>query len=93
MGGYRRFTNLLGRTMWEAPEGSDDPRFFIIAQAPPDLPPAVRARLIVHGELLTPDGSTPAGVALALQAPTREAVDALVGREAQIHDWELGGRR
>jgi uncharacterized protein len=89
----RRFENLLGRTMWDAPGGSDDPRFFVIAHALPDLPAPVRERLIVHGELLTPDEATPAGVALALQAPTREAVDALVGRDAEIHDWELGGRR
>jgi hypothetical protein len=60
------------------------------------LPPE---RLIVHGELLTPDDARPAGVALALQAPTREAVDALLQSaqdehsDVQIHDWELGGRR
>jgi hypothetical protein len=44
----------------------------------------------------------PAGVVLALQAPTREAVGALVrGAQAggydhfdvQILDWEFGGRR
>lgn len=27
----RRFTNLLGRTMWESPAGPDDPRFLVIA--------------------------------------------------------------
>jgi uncharacterized protein len=29
----RRFENLLGRTMWQSPGGSDDPRFFVIAHA------------------------------------------------------------
>jgi len=110
----RRFENLLGRTMWESPGGSADPRFFVIAHRvpgagehpravlPPDFTALVRERLIVHGELLTPDDARPAGVALALQAPTREAVDVLLrdGRtgleehfELQILDWEFGGRR
>jgi hypothetical protein len=88
----RRFNNLLGRTMWEFAEGSDEPRFLVIAAAPSAVPP--RERLIIHGELLTPGDATPAGVALALQAPTREAVDALVTAEhVEIHDWEFGGRR
>jgi hypothetical protein len=110
----RRFKNLLGRTMWESPEGSADPRFFVIAHVRAEagehafagplsgftaLP---RERLIVHGELLTPDDARPAGVALALQAPTRDAADALLrGGQAgldehfdvQILDWEFGGRR
>jgi hypothetical protein len=109
----RRFDNLLGRTMWEAPAGSDGPRFLVIAHAPaeagehppaglPDFTALERERLIVHGALLTPDGATPVGVALALQAPTRQAVDALLraGRarlderlDVQILDWEFGGRR
>jgi uncharacterized protein YciI len=110
----RRFNNLLGRTMWECPAGSDDPRFMVIARArpeagahvpvapPPDLAALARERLIVHGELLTSDDARPAGVVLALQAPTREAVDALLGGgrarldqrfDVQILDWELGGRR
>jgi hypothetical protein len=96
----RRFKNLLGRTMWESPGGSADPRFLVIA--PPDFTAPPRERLIVHGELLTPDDARPAGLVLALQAPTREAADALLrGGQAgldehfdvQILDWEFGGRR
>ena len=96
----RRFKNLLGRTMWEAPGGSDEPRFLVIANVPADAGPALpRERLIVHGELLTLDEARPVGVALALQAPTREAVDALLRDprderfDGQILDWEFGGRR
>lgn len=110
----RRFNNLLGRTMWEFPGGSDDPRFMVIAAMPaeagehapavplPDVAGLPRERLIVHGELLTPDEARPVGVALALQAPTRQAVDALLGDgqarldehfDVQILDWEFGGRR
>jgi hypothetical protein len=59
-------------------------------------------RTIVHGELSTPDEAAPAGFALALQAPTRGAVDAILESgpvdldkifDVEIHDWELGGRR
>ena len=110
----RRFRNQLGRSMWESPSGSGDPRFLVIAHllaeagehapavALPDFTALRREHLIVHGELLTPDDATPAGVVLALQAPTREAVEALLrDRQAgldehfdvQILDWEFGGRR
>ena len=91
----RRFENRLGRTMWEFAGGSDDPMFLVLAQMPADLAGLSPERLIVHGELLMPDVGTPAGVAVALQAPTRDAVGALVDGEldVQIHDWEFGGRR
>jgi uncharacterized protein len=89
----RRFHNLLGRTMWESAGGSDDPRFLVIADGP--LAEVAPERLSVRGELLTLDEAEPAGVALALQAPTRQAVEALVGggEDVEIHDWEFGGRR
>jgi uncharacterized protein YciI len=110
----RRFKNQLGRTMWEFPVGCGDPRFLVIAHlvapagghAPdellPDLTALPRERVIVLGELLTPDDAKPAGFVLALEAPTREAVETLLrGGQAgldehndlQILDWEFGGRR
>src|SRR4029453_16661538 len=100
--------------MWESPGGSGDPRFLVIAHllaeagedAPavllPDFRALPRERLIVNGELLTPDEARPVGVVVALQAPTRAAVDALLRGEkagldehfdVQILDWEFGGRR
>lgn len=107
----RRFNNLLGRTMWEFPEGFDEPRFMVMAHvagepAPgvrlPDFTALARQGLIVHGELLAPDEARQVGVALALQAPTRETVgtllrDRLAGLDehldVEILDWEFGGRR
>jgi uncharacterized protein len=104
----RRFNNLLGRTMWEFPGGAEDPRFVVIVHAHvdsaslPDFTRLPRERLIVHGELLAPDEARPVGVALALQASTRQALDTLLrdGRagldrhfDTQTHDWEFGGRR
>jgi uncharacterized protein YciI len=83
-----RFENLLGRTMWEFPGGSDEPRFLIIARSDRDgrskqvgppipegsLPPELRGRLIVYGALSTLEDCEPAGVALAVQVADRNAV-------------------
>ena len=60
-----------------------------------------REGLIIHGRLSTLDEGASAGVVMAVQAATSEAVDALVRRpyrlderfEVEIHDWEFGGRR
>jgi len=110
----RRFKNVLGRTMWEFQGASADPRFLVIVHvlveagepAPtvplPDFTALPSKRLIVHGELLMPDEARPVGVVLAFEAPTREAVYALLRAghagldghfDVQIHDWEFGGRR
>jgi uncharacterized protein YciI len=90
----RRFDNRLGRTMWDFPGPSREPRFMVIShtltaqqrQMPSE-------RLIVHGELRTPDGAKPAGAVWALHAPAREAVSTLFDRDVEIIDWEFGGRR
>jgi uncharacterized protein YciI len=103
-----RFGNLLGRTMWEFPGGTEEPTYLILAPSSgpgpvpvDDLPPAYRDALVVYGALATLDGD-PAGVAMALQAPSRRALDTWVadptlglsGREqVEVHDWEFGGRR
>jgi hypothetical protein len=80
-----RFTNLLGRTMWEFEKAPDQPLFLVITDDEPTVP---RERLIVHGELFTLDEARPAGVAFALQAPARDAVAG-----EHVLDWEFGGRR
>ncbi|HZO77590.1 MAG TPA: hypothetical protein VFB39_06060 [Solirubrobacteraceae bacterium] len=99
--------------MWDSPQESVDPRFMVIAHlrpeagddgpaSPADFTALPRERLIVHGELFTPDEVVPAGLVLALQAPTRAAVDGLLRGglagadhrfDVEIHDWEFGGRR
>jgi uncharacterized protein YciI len=104
-----RFENLLGRSMWESPGQPVEPRFLIIgrshlrgpasAETPP---PELLERLILYGALATLDDAEPVGVALALQAPDRETVEALIENErlgfgalaeVEFHDWEFGGRR
>ncbi len=104
----RRFKNLLGRTMWEFRGGGADPRFLVIAHLQAaasehagraDFTALPREHVIVHGELLAPDDATLAGLVVALQAPTRDAVEA-IGQagldehyDIEILDWEFGGRR
>jgi uncharacterized protein YciI len=103
-----RFENLLGRTMWEFGRAADEPRFLVVARARHAPVPAerlsaeLRGRLILYGALTTLDGAEPVGVALAVQAPSRAAVDALLAEsglgldpaaDVEVHDWEFGGRR
>lgn len=105
-----RFTNLLGRTMWEWAGSADGPKFLILAHASTydrgpvavdDLAPAWHDVLVVYGALRTLDGE-PAGLALAVEVPSREALDVLLTepsmglsayRDVEVHDWEFGGRR
>ena len=101
-----RFTNLLGRTMWEFGRPPTEDRFFVVALGGTkpvplvDLPEELAQGLIVYGTLHDLDDG-PAGVALAVQAPSREALDALLAdprtgltqHEIAVHDWEFGGRR
>ena len=110
----RRFKNLLGRTMWEFRGRPADPRFLVIAHVLagsgkhasavplPDLTSLAGERLIFHGELGTADEAMPVGAALALQAPTRQEVEAVLKQaqprlaehfDLEILDWEFGGRR
>jgi uncharacterized protein len=111
-----RFENLLGRTMWEFSGAPDEPRFLVIARSrrgpttgksgrpvPPErLSAELRQRLILYGALTTLHDAGLVGIALAVQAPEREAVDPLLeeGRvglevfpDVEVHDWEFGGRR
>ena len=101
-----QFTNLLGRTMWQYERPPDEPRFLVLARGagdPPshlDLPPQLSDGLIMFGALRDLDDQ-PAGLALAVQVPSREALDALLGdvrtgladHDVEVHDWEFGGRR
>ncbi len=104
-----RFENLLRRSMWEFPGEATEPRFLLIGRSrlqrsvPAEpLSATLLERLILYGALTTLDGSEPAGATLAVQAPDREAVDALMEdeltrlrgfSEVEIHNWEFGGRR
>jgi hypothetical protein len=110
------FQDLLGRTMWEFTGEGDDSRFLVIAHSGHELNTSVsarpvpsaalgvelRERLILYGVLAEPESGDTSGIALALQAPDRDAAEALLGDAAEaleafpdveVHDWEFGGRR
>lgn len=104
-----RFSNLLGRTMWEFAGAAEDPKFLILAHsgvsdgpvAVADLGSQWRESLVVYGALSTLDDE-PAGLAVAVQVPSRDVLDELMAdpsagmpdyREIEVHDWEFGGRR
>lgn len=102
-----RFTNLLGRTMWQFPGRAGEVPYLFVATsepsspaalaAPPvaDLPRELRERLVLYG-LLTGSDSRPDGIALIVAAKTRDAAATLVrthGTGATVRDWTFGGRR
>lgn len=109
----RRWRNLLGRTMWEFAGGSEGgPRFLVVAlgsgtpaalDGVDDFTARNRDRLIVYGALLSEDGSDSVGMALAVEASSRDAVHALLETEplaragpydrVDVHRWRFGGRR
>jgi uncharacterized protein YciI len=104
-----RFENLLKRTMWELSRQPAEPLFLIIAHshlgwhaAVETLPAELLERMVLYGALTTLDDAEPVGVALGLQAPDRETVDALIEdertglgafSELEVNNWESGGRR
>lgn len=104
-----RFENLLGRTMWDFSSQRAEPLFLIIDRShagrpvlAETLPTQLLERLVLYGALTALEGDDAIGVALVLQAPDRDAVDALIenGRaglgefsEVEVHNWEFGGRR
>ncbi len=48
----------------------------------------------MHGTLSDPDTRAPAGFLACVQAPSREAFDEWRGElDAEVYDWEFGGRR
>lgn len=98
------FDDRLDRTMWDFPLPADEPRFLVVALGlpAPSPSPGLRERLILLGELTAVEDGTPAGVALAVQAPSRAAVVPLLSdggfpvdaaERLEVHDWEFGGRR
>src|SRR4029079_16414233 len=81
------FRNLLGPSRWQFAGRPGEPLSLVIAVSPDglrpcvavaDLTPQLRAWLVVSRELGSIEDETPAGAALALQAPSRDAAVALL---------------
>jgi uncharacterized protein YciI len=83
-----RFTNLLGRTMWEHPGDPGGTTYLVFTTGAPL--PLADEQLLMSGELRTLDGE-PAGHVAAAGVVDRSVLDDLTG--ATTIDWERGGRR
>ncbi|MGW1230521.1 YciI family protein [Streptomyces sp. NPDC001478] len=98
----RRWRNLLGRTMWEFPGGTEgDDRYFVLGLGQGEAVdldvPENRDDLIAYGPLLSDDGATWLGTAVLLRASGPEAARAVLTPGAyaavEVRPWECGGRR
>jgi uncharacterized protein YciI len=99
----RRWSNRLGRTMWQFP--GDRGRCFMVLgfggprsvdDAPDATLPADTDDLIVYGPLLADDGTTWLGTAALLRAADAVAACRVLTESAYAHvevqPWQFGGR-
>ena len=95
----RRWSNSLGRTMWDFNGRPDGDRYLVLGFTDPttdhlELPHG--DPVIAAGPLLSDDGAVVLGAAVLLEADSEHAAretlspDRYVGIE--IHRWEFGGR-
>ncbi|MFE2432445.1 YciI family protein [Streptomyces sp. NPDC059373] len=98
----RRWSNMLGRTMWDFPGGRTDGNRYLVlglssGQAADDttVPPGWD-ELIAYGPLLSDNGATWLGTAALVRAPDSDTARAVLtpGRYAdiEVHNWQFGGR-
>jgi uncharacterized protein YciI len=101
----RRWSNRLGRTMWQFPGGRDGGRRFLILGfgepgpidgAPDTTLPAHIDELIAYGPLLDDDGTTWLGTAVLLRAADAATAGTVLTESAyaqfEVHPWRFGGR-
>ncbi|MEO3829448.1 YciI family protein [Actinomadura sp. B10D3] len=95
----RRWSNLLGRTMWDFPGGRTGGHLVLglgsgeaADTAPPD-----RDDLIAYGPLLSDDGTAWLGTAALVQGPDPQTARTVLTPDryaaTEAHQWEPGGRR
>ncbi|MEU0881499.1 YciI family protein [Lentzea sp. NPDC005914] len=90
----RRWRNVLGRTMWDAPAGGGHLVLGFGSGSPVDLQPASDDGLIAYGPLLSDDGSSWLGTAALVRSADPAAVLSVDRYDAvEVHEWEPGGRR
>ncbi|MCX5372352.1 YciI family protein [Streptomyces sp. NBC_00015] len=97
----RRWSNTLGRTMWDFPGGrSGGNRYLVLGLGPGAddglvVPPG-RDELIAYGPLLSDDGAIRVGTAVLLRAPDADSARAVLApdgyADVEVHDWQFGGR-
>ena len=97
----RRWSNTLGRTMWDFPGGRTGGNRYLVlglgAGEPADLaPPAGQDGLIAYGPLLSDDGGAWLGTAALVRAAGPGEAGALLTADryaaVEVHSWAAGGR-
>jgi uncharacterized protein YciI len=99
----RRWSNSLGRTMWDFDGGRPDHHRYLVlgfTWEPEPAPDASESRLgdtvIADGPLLSDDGSLVLGAAVLLEAPDAEGARDVLPVElyagVEVHQWQFGGR-
>lgn len=101
----RRWSNRLGRTMWQFPGNRDaGPHFLVLGfgeplpiDGAPDATLAVDTdQLIAWGPLLSDDGTKWLGTAVVLTAPAPDEARAVltesVYAHVEVNPWKFGGR-
>jgi uncharacterized protein len=97
----RRWSNLLGRTMWDFPGGRTGGNRYLVlglgAGPGADLAvPPDRDELIAYGPLLSDNGATWLGTAGLVRAPGPDAARAILTpdryADIEVHNWQFGGR-
>ncbi|MFF2963239.1 YciI family protein [Streptomyces sp. NPDC057963] len=97
----RRWSNTLGRTMWDFPGGrTGGSRYLVLGfgtgpaadlAAPPD-----QDELIAWGPLLSDTGDAWLGTAALVRAPDPETARAILTpdryADIEVHNWQFGGR-
>ena len=98
----RRWSNNLGRTMWDFPGGrTGGSRYLVLGlgagQAADLAVPSDWDGLIAYGPLLSDNAATWLGTAVLIRAPDPDAARAILtaGRYAaiEVHNWQFGGRQ
>ena len=99
----RRWSNSLGRTMWDFDGGRPDHHRYLVLgftwepQPAPDASERrLREALIADGPLLSDDGSLVLGAAVLMEAPDAESAREVLPAEryagVEVHQWQFGGR-
>lgn len=98
----RRWSNTLGRTMWDFPGGRTGGNRYLVlglgtGEAADLAAPADRDELIAYGPLLSDDGTTWLGTAALLRASGPDTARAVLTQDRyadiEVHDWQFGGRQ
>jgi uncharacterized protein YciI len=97
----RRWQNVLGRTMWDFPGGSDGADSYLVlglgsGQATDLSAPPERDQLIAYGPLWSDDGATWLGTVALVRAPDPDTARTVLTKDRyadiEVHSWRFGGR-